>query len=293
MNRCHPITLLVFLLVSVAAASTFAIPIAAQTPEPAAFYPLGIGDIREYRVGGYIAPDLFLRERVVGDTLIADTSYRLVITSNYNRFGEWMYDDRAAVRFDSRTGMIEVGAGWAWAPLCPFGLEYPDCPYGGTLTPDVATLDGFMTTVYSISVVFDDCSFAAGLGLYYRAFEASDRTQELVYARVSGVSYGTPIPYLPTSGDPSAPLSSNTLAVQALPNPTIGPLELTVTLPEPGGSLAVEAFDALGRRVHHEAQTLPAGDHRLGLDASRWTPGLYVVRVTTPDGTASVRVVRR
>jgi hypothetical protein len=150
-----------------------------------------------------------------------------------------------------------------------------------------------MTTVYSISVVFDDCSFAAGLGLYYRAFEASDRTQELVYARVSGVSYGTPIPYLPTSGDPSAPLSSNTLAVQALPNPTIGPLELTVTLPEPGGSLAVEAFDALGRRVHHEAQTLPAGDHRLGLDASRWTPGLYVVRVTTPDGTASVRVVRR
>ena len=112
----------------------------------------------------------------------------------------------------------------------------------------------------------------------------------LRYARVGGVAYGAPIPGLPTAAAPDPGEVAAALTARASPNPVAGPFALALDLPVTG-PVAVEAFDALGRRVHHEERTLPAG--ALALDASAWAPGVYVVRVTTAGGAASARVVRR
>ncbi len=50
-----------------------AAPLAAQTPDPTPperYYPLGIGDIREYHIGGGSTPPRYLRDFVTSDTLV-------------------------------------------------------------------------------------------------------------------------------------------------------------------------------------------------------------------------------
>ncbi len=95
----------------------------------------------------------------------------------------------------------------------------------------------------------------------------------------------------PVAGESGAP-SANVLALIAAPNPTSGVLRLTLAVPETE-TVTVEAFDALGRRVWQQEATLAAATLVVVADASAWAPGVYVVRATVGQATATARIVRR
>jgi len=79
---------------------------------------------------------------------------------------------------------------------------------------------------------------------------------------------------------------------QPAPNPTVREATLALVLTAPA-HVRAEAFDALGRRVAllHDG-VLAAGAHTLTFDGADLPPGVYVVRVTGPEGVAVRRVVR-
>ena len=66
------------------------------------------------------------------------------------------------------------------------------------------------------------------------------------------------------------------------PRPT-----LRLTLAE-ASAIRAEVFDVQGRRVGvlHDGP-LAAGPHPLGVDTGRWSPGVYLVRVTAEAGAAA------
>lgn len=60
---------------------------------------------------------------------------------------------------------------------------------------------------------------------------------------------------------------------------------------EAPGAVSVRVYDVRGRVVATLAdQTLAAGTHRLEWDARAAAPGLYLARLATPDGTATLRL---
>ena len=113
------------------------------------------------------------------------------------------------------------------------------------------------------------------------------QTSRFEFARVRGVEYGV----RPVAGESGAPVAA-AFALAAAPNPTAGALRLALTLPE-AQTVAVEAFDALGRRVWLADLALGAGPQTVPVDASAWAPGVYVVRAMAGRASATARVVRR
>ena len=72
------------------------------------------------------------------------------------------------------------------------------------------------------------------------------------------------------------------------PNPTAGPLALTVTLEAPA-TVRLGVFDALGREVARlGGGAWPAGEHPVRLDTGALAPGVYAVRLVA-DGRTSTR----
>jgi hypothetical protein len=84
--------------------------------------------------------------------------------------------------------------------------------------------------------------------------------------------------------------------LRAAPNPCLGATTLRFELARPG-SVRLEVFDVGGRRVRViEDAPLPAGAHARSWDGRdgagrRVAPGLYLARVTGPQGAAVARVV--
>lgn len=88
------------------------------------------------------------------------------------------------------------------------------------------------------------------------------------------------------------------LALSAWPNPCRPQTTLHFSLREPG-AVALDVFDAQGRRVRSllTGEALPAGPQAIAWDgrddAGRALPaGVYLVRVTTPAGEGTTRLVR-
>ena len=92
---------------------------------------------------------------------------------------------------------------------------------------------------------------------------------------------------LPTSGE--APPGA-ALALSLAPNPASGATVLRFSLSAPGRASA-EVFDARGRSVLvSPAAPFGAGEGRLRLDLARLPPGVYTVRLTTPEARESTRL---
>ena len=89
---------------------------------------------------------------------------------------------------------------------------------------------------------------------------------------------------------PEAPAG---LAVTVAPNPTAS--GATVAFDLAGvASVTVSVHDVLGREVARTAAEYGAGAHAVALDAGRWSPGVYLVRVETAvEGAAPVVAVHR
>ncbi|MEO0559984.1 MAG: alpha-amylase family glycosyl hydrolase [Bacteroidota bacterium] len=74
------------------------------------------------------------------------------------------------------------------------------------------------------------------------------------------------------------------------PNPSVASSTVRYELATPG-SVRLEVFDALGRRVATLTDARqPVGVHELMVDTSSWPSGVYVVRMTTEDGMQTVRL---
>lgn len=81
---------------------------------------------------------------------------------------------------------------------------------------------------------------------------------------------------------------SDAIALSASPNPTASAATIRFRLRAPG-EVAVEVFDTLGRRVARLVEGAQApGEHRIRWEAD--APGAYLVRVQTPEGTATRRI---
>ncbi len=85
----------------------------------------------------------------------------------------------------------------------------------------------------------------------------------------------------PLPSEPGAEASG--VAVRAFPNPGAAAVTVEVTTPE-AGDVGVAIHDVLGREVTvlHRGP-LAAGTRAFALDASALSPGVYVVRVVTPE----------
>ncbi|MCB9170747.1 MAG: T9SS type A sorting domain-containing protein [Flavobacteriales bacterium] len=101
---------------------------------------------------------------------------------------------------------------------------------------------------------------------------------------VTGVIYSIPTGIL--MGDPL--LGS----FDVRPNPTDGRTDLFLTVPKMQDIL-LEMTDATGRMVWKEARTDLVGDLHRSIDLSRSAPGMYTLRVITPERTLVRRIVRR
>ncbi|MEL6616056.1 MAG: PQQ-dependent sugar dehydrogenase, partial [Bacteroidota bacterium] len=87
--------------------------------------------------------------------------------------------------------------------------------------------------------------------------------------------------------DAEATPEAGPLALRVAPNPSAG--EAVVTWASvAGGAAEVTVLDALGRTVQTHAPLARSGRQRL--DLGPLAPGVYVVRVVTPEGTTAARV---
>jgi hypothetical protein len=86
-------------------------------------------------------------------------------------------------------------------------------------------------------------------------------------------------------------LATATSPLLASPNPTAGPLVLTLTLPE-AATLRGTVLTVVGTEVLHVEQALAAGTQALPLDLSTLPTGVYLLRLETPQGLQTLRVVK-
>ncbi|GAB5536640.1 MAG: ThuA domain-containing protein [Rubricoccaceae bacterium] len=102
---------------------------------------------------------------------------------------------------------------------------------------------------------------------------------------------------LAVPGEPISTESETDAAFQLFaprPNPSHNVVDLTFLMPQPGPA-TLEVFDALGRRVQRLLNERTAtGPHTVQTDVSVLPSGVYIVRLTTPDGiqTQQLTVVR-
>ena len=184
--------------------------------------------------------------------------------------------------------------------LLPNEIELGEQSSGGEVTiqgtphpVDATAFDRYGSGCGPGANCYADRSHAADLGLYlshstqlHWLFE-KHWTHTLGYAEVGGVIYGAPV----LSSDPPAtpPEPATTLAVQAVPNPTLGSVSLLLS----GGwtgTLDVRVYDALGRRVY-EATRAALGSPTLSVGGL--PPGTYTLQVSSEAGDlASTRFSR-
>ena len=186
---------------------------------------------------------------------------------------------------DYQTSEPGMGAGWLLQSVVLSGNElshYKD----GTL---ISTASGSFDTVVDRIVIgaeidsspYVDMDVAAVL-LYDRALSNSERAEVEAYLQQKYFAIST----AEASSSPSVPLD---VTLSAFPNPTAGPLELHLGLPE-AGTARLSVFDMLGREVAVLVDGPgAAGQHRITWDTSSFPTGVYNLVLMTQTG----RVVKR
>ena len=293
-------------------------PLAAQDPIPDTteawrYFPLGIGDVREYEVFIMNAPPClpgcfhYWRRTVVGDSTIDGTTYRHIVREEFDSNREPFNTRNEFYRIDTTAAEIY----WSFNAV-PYGgticgLDAPFPPPKSEIECDGGMLfsvtgvgyaqeiqigtDVVTTAVKKFSRFFESFTYAADIGLINQAYdEGSTFDYTLTYANVGGVEYGTPFPVNIGSGEPGPP--GFELSV-IYPNPTTDGFSIAF-FSDRTRHTKIEAFDLLGRRVYSGEHIAGAGQTTLNLDGSDWSRGLYLIRVTTADGqTATARIVRQ
>ncbi|OZC03646.1 T9SS type A sorting domain-containing protein [Rubricoccus marinus] len=265
-----------------------------DTTDAARYYPLAVGDLWQYRLcdgpKGLCVRDEVTLTEVIGTESVGDTTYAVVRDKVYERtgLGEGDYlstgQSQRLVRFDRRTATVRVrNEADESTDSCPLDADLEGQIQGGPCDGVSVTMFEEQVKAFTIGEMSQSYQLGVGLIGYFSGFSFSE---ELVYSRVGGVERGTPVPVVDVAGE-AQPLAT-TLALTAFPNPTAGPLAINVTGAR--GPVLVEAFDAIGRRVLSREI---APEARMEIDASGWAPGVYVLRATSGERSATARVVRR
>ncbi len=188
--------------------------------------------------------------------------------------------------------------GTTWTPIAG---DLPDVPINDVVVDPADTQRLFVATDVGVYWTWDQGTTWApfGTGLPFTAvfdltLHAPSRT--LVAATHGRSQWKADLTQIPVAVAPPAAGPRVTLSAPA-PNPSRGAARLTLDLPAPGQA-EVSVFDAAGRRVRSLlAGRLAAGRHPIVWDGAtgagaRAPAGVYLVRATTPDGTARQRLVR-
>ena len=95
----------------------------------------------------------------------------------------------------------------------------------------------------------------------------------------------------PAAAEPT-PLAALPVAIErVLPNPASSVATAVVTLRD-AQRITLEVMDPLGREIARvDLGVRPAGRHTVPIEVRPLAPGLYVVRTSTPVGTATARLV--
>lgn len=278
------------------------LPSSGDPTPPEDYYPLAVGNRWEAVITGAGPPGwkpTHLRVSIPGDTLIDGERWFDRRQQYWTHVGgAWSpaYELNDVVRFDTASATLvrQVPSG-AEEPVYPCRFDGPltdtvpaKCPtfeFGWYTKRSGEQRFGVEIVALTINRGFGVTELAAGIGFVFESYEL-DTEATVRFARVGGATYGTPlgIPEV-VAGD--APPSAPALALRVAPNPSDGPVTLAVV--GAASPVAVEAFDALGRRVWRGSV---AGETTV--DVRGWAPGVYVLRATAPGGATTVsRFVRR
>lgn len=295
------------------AASDLALGLAADpvpdTTAPWRYYPLAIGNVWEYGTNHGVE----FRREVVADTVLDGRAYFAQVLSTLTYSDGAVRTDTFHVRYDTTTHTVRRwgGEGQDEAPHdvgCPLdspfdGVVYyepynVECQMGGGydgvlvfggVEPGTGT-DTVRTAVKAFGYftgVVD--RYAADVGLVASVGEESYRA--LRYYNVGGDEHGEA--RFPVAAEHGGPGTLGA-ALDVWPNPSRGPLTVSVQLPTPVSDAEITVYDALGREVARLADgPLEAGRHPLALDGSSLPSGVYVVRLTVSLGGAAPETFAR
>ena len=310
MRHATRFALLALLLAPYAAAQ----PAVADTTDAARYFPLEVGNEWFWTVGG-LGPEwhdhIALRSEDGGVFAGERRTSEPVPGGGYTEATE-----PVTLRYDAGTSVVYIGDGESERPFAasacglelafggPRGAAAPvPCPaQGGGTVPTAGGYDesfqvggdAFSGTVKYISYSAPCCaeaSFAADVGpLYWSAFDLMPH-RTLAYAKVGGVEYGEAT--VLGAGE-SVPVPRVTSIRGAHPNPFTDAFTLTVDHPRTG-TLIVEVFDTLGRRLYAARPVVPAGQTALRIALPPGAPGVYTARIRSardPWPARPVRVVR-
>lgn len=302
--------LLTLLLVAPAALAQDPVP---DTTEAWRYLPLHVGNIWEYEQWADqncvpVFPPIcesvmvgFLRHEVVRDSVVNDTTYRVLEETRFSTEGVASSPRLFPVRFDTtdaRAFSLVNGEERPWPDWidCPLDLPFESRTPCDEFKSSVAQVYGYdrltlgiegTEKLFVLEPGYDSYSFKADLGLVglsHGKFVSSG--QNIIYARVDGEEYGA---RFPVSSEP-LPSQEDPFGLAAYPNPLHSAGTLAVTLDTPQ-HLRVDVFDLLGRRVRSVFHgDLAAGRHILPMDSDKLGAGLYVVRATTALSDRTVKL---
>lgn len=310
------------LLPAVAALALLAaVPVSAQQPDTTApwrYYPLAVGNVWEYEARpSSVEPPAFVRRVVERDTVVDGRRYFVQVTYvAAGRDAPFVYQSRSVVRFDTTAArvvglIVGQGPGGEYVVACGLGAAFEtniDCSpmnnpnggpdetqvsggYGGTVDFGPGTGPLPVEARKSFREGFGDGGndlYAAPVGYVGNSGAFCEGCfTALRYARVGGVSYGVSVVVAAEPG-PDAP----EVSLSVLPNPSLGPVVVRLSLGETTRSATVMVLDALGREVMVLLDgTARAGEWSALVDTGSWPAGVYVVRATLGGRVASARLV--
>lgn len=209
-----------------------------------------------------------------------------------------------------------TNAEWAWKISFPTpSVGYVSVEYSGATTTGkvLKTTDGGLTwtelpvpegrSMQGIGFLTPEIGWTSGRGTVMRTLDGGATWAPSVemdgqvnrfefFGDSLGFAMGQRIYRLrfPTV-DSVAPPGTATLRLDTAPNPA--PHDVVVGYAAPVGAVAVEVFDALGRRVAvlDAPDATPTGVRQVVWRASAHPPGVYVVRLTAGDASVSRRVL--
>ncbi|WP_326992309.1 PA14 domain-containing protein [Chitinophaga sp. 212800010-3] len=188
---------------------------------------------------------------------------------------------------------------------------YFNIPYSSSATPTVnndglhgarsasGTVNNIAAGVYPITITYFQASGGYNMQVYWTSAAAGINTMQLIPA-----SAFVPQPIQPLTGTPvalaitdttassgSTPGSMNTkFQVNVYPNPFVNDLAIDLALPHQLPSLLIEIVNINGQSLYREIRRdLPEGKNliRINTQGKINTPGIYFLRLTSPDSQIS------
>jgi hypothetical protein len=196
------------------------------------------------------------------------------------------------------TGFSPFTLETAPAPLPVELVSFAASRQGGTVACTWVTAserhnDHFVLERSLDGVAFSSLAKVAGAGSSTSAqtYRWVDTTpaRVLAYYRLRQVDTDSTISFSPVVT--VSAMTTATLPFFAAPNPTAGPLVLTLSLPA-AATVHGTVLSVVGAELLHVEQALTAGTNAIPLDLSGLPMGVYVLRLATPQGLQSLRVVK-